>query len=367
MLGEPVWHIASRARTLETTSHRIGFRSLVIATGAFDRPVAVPGSLLPGVFTAGGTQALAKDGAPVGRRVLVAGSGPFVLPVARELYRCGGAVIEIALSHLPPLALAVLFEPEVVLEGIGYALALARHRVRTSFGWVLAAVHGSQRVEGATLVRLRQQRRVPERRFVECDAVALSYGFLPQLALADIAGCALRFDRMHRTWFIAIDSRLETTVPGIFAAGEVVGIGGHRCAAAEGEMAGRAAARYSGHPTRDPLTSRFCYWRLRRFADAFTPALTPPCIASSVDDRAPVCRCEGVDAGTIRAAVRDGAATVAGVRLRTRCGMGICQGRMCAQLAAELIASTRHEGIEAASRIVAGAPARPVLVSDVMR
>src|SRR4051794_6329280 len=70
---------------------RILARSVVLATGAYDRPLAFPGWTLPGVLTAGGAQALAKgQGVLPGERVLLAGAGPFLLPVARQL-RLGGA------------------------------------------------------------------------------------------------------------------------------------------------------------------------------------------------------------------------------------------------------------------------------------
>src|SRR3954465_14381530 len=72
---------------------RILARSVVLATGAYDRPLAFPGWTLPGVLTAGGAQALAKgQGVLPGRRVLLAGAGPFLLPVARQL-RLGGAEV----------------------------------------------------------------------------------------------------------------------------------------------------------------------------------------------------------------------------------------------------------------------------------
>ena len=72
-------------------------RAVVLATGAYDRPVAFPGWTLPGVMTAGGAQALAKgQGVLPGRRVLLAGAGPFLLPVAAQLRRAGAEVVAVA-------------------------------------------------------------------------------------------------------------------------------------------------------------------------------------------------------------------------------------------------------------------------------
>ena len=71
--------------------------ALVLATGAYDRPVPFPGWTLPGVMTAGAAQSLAKAGATLpGRRVLLVGSGPFLLPVAAQLASSGAEVVAVA-------------------------------------------------------------------------------------------------------------------------------------------------------------------------------------------------------------------------------------------------------------------------------
>ncbi|MQA06624.1 MAG: FAD-dependent oxidoreductase [Streptosporangiales bacterium] len=120
LLAESVWHVDPAARQLRTTNHAVQFGSLVVATGAYDRPLAVAGGELPGVLTAGAAQALAKDGVRVGDAVLLAGTGPFALPVAAEVVRAGGGVAEIALTHLPWLGAGVLHAPQVVPEAVGY-------------------------------------------------------------------------------------------------------------------------------------------------------------------------------------------------------------------------------------------------------
>ena len=68
--------------------------AIVVATGAFDRVLPVPGWDLPGVYSAGGAQALAKgERVAVGRRVIIAGAGPFLLPVAVALLQAGSTVV----------------------------------------------------------------------------------------------------------------------------------------------------------------------------------------------------------------------------------------------------------------------------------
>ena len=89
--------LAGVDRLRDRPGERVRAGATVLATGAYDRPVAFPGWTLPGVMTAGGAQALAKgQGVVPGRRVLLAGAGPFLLPVAAQLAASGAEVVAVA-------------------------------------------------------------------------------------------------------------------------------------------------------------------------------------------------------------------------------------------------------------------------------
>ena len=127
---------------------------MVVATGAHDRPVAFPGWTLPGVFTAGGAQALAKgQGVAVGRRVVLAGAGPFLLPVARELRRAGATVVAIAEAtrRRDWLRQATVAgrDPGRLREYGRYRRALAG--VELLWGHVVVGADGDEVVESVTL------------------------------------------------------------------------------------------------------------------------------------------------------------------------------------------------------------------------
>src|SRR5690349_3283690 len=96
--GATVWAAPAPGELLLTGPvARVTAAATVLATGAYDRPVAFPGWTLPGVMTAGGAQALAKgQGVVPGRRVLLAGAGPFLLPVAPQLAASGAVVGAVA-------------------------------------------------------------------------------------------------------------------------------------------------------------------------------------------------------------------------------------------------------------------------------
>jgi NADPH-dependent 2,4-dienoyl-CoA reductase/sulfur reductase-like enzyme len=313
---------------------------LVLATGAYDRQLPFPGWDRPGVHAAGGVQALLKEHhVVVGRQVVVAGTGPFLLPVAAALLAAGARVPLIAEANSPlgfarrPAALAGALGK--LGEAAGYARTLARGRVPYRTRHVVTRAYGADRVEAVEIARLDRSGRPVGARTVDCDAVAVGWGFTPQLELHLQLGCGTRLDG-DGSLVVRVDACQATSVPGVWAAGEATGVGGWQLAAVEGEIAGAAAA---GAPVPPRLVRRRA--RLRRFAAAMHAAHpVPGGLLDRLPDDVLVCRCEEVPAGAVRAAVTELAATDARtVKLLTRTGMGWCQGRICGAATAGLTAA----------------------------
>ncbi|WP_400999133.1 FAD-dependent oxidoreductase [Agromyces sp. GXQ0307] len=325
------------------TALEVDADAVVVATGAHDLALPVPGWTLPGVTTAGAAQALAKrDGVAVGRRTLVSGSGPFLLPVARSLALAGSHVVGVhEAARATALAGGWLPRPWELSakagEFLGYVGALARDRIPYRAGSAVVRVLGGDRVEGAVVARLDADwRPVPgTEREVACDAVALGHGFTPRLEAALALGCAIDGD--HRGRFVAVDDAQRTSIAGVFAAGEVTGIGGADAALAEGAVAGFVAAGGApdDHRLTGPLTARR---RLRRFAARLERAHgIRPGWTSWLDDDTIVCRCEAV---TRRAIVERADVPVRAMRLATRAGLGPCQGRTCGRAVETIVAES---------------------------
>ncbi len=321
--------------------------AVVIATGAYDRTLPFPGWQLPGVYSGGAAQALAKgERVAVGRRVVVAGAGPFLLPVAASLSGVGAEVAGVfeasgsralAAGWLPrPWELTRV--PGKAAELAGYAVGQLRRRIPYRVGWGVIEALGAARVEAITVARLDDDwwPRPGTERTLEVDAVCVSHGFTPRLELALAAGCALGADR-----FVAVDAAQATSVPGVYAAGELTGIGGADAALSEGAIAGHCAA--GGHPD-DRAVRRAV--SARRTASRFAARLERAHAVHSgwtswLSDDTIVCRCEEVTAGMlreVRAATPD--AGLRSLRLTTRAGLGPCQGRMCGRAVEEVLGTS---------------------------
>ncbi|MEV6651432.1 FAD-dependent oxidoreductase [Streptomyces sp. NPDC051219] len=343
--GATAWHLHAVAGPDETPAS-VRASAVLLATGAYERQLPIPGWTLPGVVGAGGAQAMLKSGLVLpGKRIVVAGSGPLLLAVAGTLAAAGArvpAVVEAAdYTGYARDAPALVRNPGKFAEGVVHGAGLLRHSVRLLTRHAVTAAHGTDRVEAVTVSRLDGDwRALPGTGLrIPCDALAVGHGLVPQLELATALGCATR-RTPDAGLALELDADQRTSVPGVWAAGETGGVGGAALALAEGEIAAASVAYELLGIARSRRTAALARrrTRLRAFADAMAAAHRPgPGWTDWLDDTTEVCRCEEVPAGRIREAVADlGARDARSVKLLTRAGMGWCQGRMCGPAVARL-------------------------------
>jgi NADPH-dependent 2,4-dienoyl-CoA reductase/sulfur reductase-like enzyme len=289
------------------------YDKLILATGARERFLPFPGWTLPGVFGAGGLQALVKGGFPVrGKHVAVAGSGPLLLAVAVHLQQYGAHVTIVAeqapVLQLAPFAASLWSHPAKIRQGIGYRAALGKTPYRTAC-WPVAALQ-NEATGLLKSVRLTNGTKTWEE---PCDLLACGFHLVANTELAALLGCNLRGD------FVIVDEQQQTSVANIYCAGEPTGIAGLDAALLQGEIAGLACA---GQPTG---SARVRNAAEQRFATRLESAFRlRPELRLLASPETIVCRCEDVTYGNL--ASRSGWTDA---KLRTRCGMGPCQGRIC--------------------------------------
>ena len=285
---------------------------VVLALGASERFLPFPGWTLPGVCGVGGLQALVKGGVDVsGARIAIAGSGPLLLAAAASL-RCKGASIvgiheQARASDVRRFGLGLAAYPRKLLQA-AVLLAKLRGVPRVLDSWPLRASGDGRlrQVEFATADG--------EVRF-DVDWLACGFGLVPNTDVAALLECRIENER------VLVDDFTQTTVDGVFAVGETIGVAGVDAALADGVTAGHAATGDHRRATRAARRRR----RERRFASALDRAFA---LRSELRTLATVdttiCRCEDV-----AIARTTGCADAREAKLITRCGMGPCQGRVC--------------------------------------
>lgn len=211
-------------------------KAVILAMGCRERArgaISIPGSRPAGIFTAGAAQRYVNmEGHMVGRRVLILGSGDIGLIMARRMTLEGAKVL--ACVELMPYSGGLNRNIVQCLQDFDIPLYLSH---------TIVDIKGNERVEQVTIAKVDAGRKpVPgtEKTF-DCDTVLLSVGLIPENELSKKAG--IRIDR--RTNGPVVYENMETSVPGIFACGNVVHV--HDLVdfvTAESRRAGDAAAEY---------------------------------------------------------------------------------------------------------------------------
>jgi thioredoxin reductase/bacterioferritin-associated ferredoxin len=358
---------------------QIEAKVLILATGAYDRPIAFPGWTLPGVMTAGAVQTLLKSqGVLPGRRVLLSGSGPLQLAVAAGLVEAGAEVVGVLEASTIPWWQAARYVPalwgqwERLWEGWGYWHSMRRGRVPYRRGWSVTAAHGREGVEEVTVARLNQNGDPiagTEETFA-VDTLVIGYGFIPAIQLSRLLGCDHEFRPEVGGYVPHRNEFFETTLPGVYAAGDGAGIGGAALAQAEGRIAAFDAARRLGRLSAEGARAGVTAQqpglvREQRFARMLGALFTPAAgLYSLAQNDTIICRCEEVSLGDIKAAVESGAQTSAEIKGITRAGMGNCQGRICGELAARAVAAQTGVAVEAVGAMTVRPPLYPLTVAE---
>ena len=314
----------------------ITVEKLILTTGAYDRSIPFTGWESPGSMTPGAAQALLKGhGVIAGKKILISGTGPFLLPVAVGLAEAGAEVLGIVEAHSPlrwlrsPLALVL--NPQKALELLYYLRKIRNYSLKVYFGRAIIGFSGST----ATLSKVKSNLESKgDATQIECDVVASGWGFNPDVTLGGILGCDQRVDRDGSVIF-SVDREQRSSVANIWIAGEATGIGGADLALAEGEIAARSALNGS-----IPFSLKFKRFRLQLFATALQRSYP---VGNGwqgwIKPETNICRCEEVSHSEICQSVTELSAQDSRTsKLFTRAGMGLCQGRVCSRNVSEIIA-----------------------------
>jgi NADPH-dependent 2,4-dienoyl-CoA reductase/sulfur reductase-like enzyme len=375
-IGASAWGVFDGPRVAVTESERTEIlrpRAIVLAPGAYEYVPPFPGWTLAGVMTPGAGQILVKTmGVAPGRRVLVAGTGPFLLVVACGLVAAGVKVVAVleASPRAPWLALPLhgWRTPGLLRDGWKYLATLRRAGVPVRYGRVVVRADGVDALQSATHAPVDDE-WTPDLGGAETekvDALLVGYGFVPRVQIAQMAGCKLEVRSDVGGWVPVRDRDLMTSVPGVFAAGDGAGVAGSFVAEHEGRLAGLAAARRLG------AIDDAAFAAARRPIDAALAAIAPmrraldrisrlrPGLASLVDDDTIVCRCEEITWREAKASVDAGTTTYRSLKVATRVGMGACQGRFCWPAMSRMVAARVGCPLADVGASTARPPVRPI-------
>ena len=369
--GEVEYHPRSSAMALAanvlqvltpTGRREFAYNRLILATGATDRLVPIPGWQALGVYSLGAAQiALKAQGVALGRRIVLAGSGPLLTLVAVQLLKAGAnvaAVLDTSLLRNQILALpGMMARPVLVLRGLAMRMKLGRlYRA----GVTLTDIVSEE--SGPVAVRWRDAAGCDHH--TECDMVGIGWHLRAETQLAGLAQCRFDYDTVWTQWLPEAD-RMGRSADGVYLAGDGLRLLGADGAEVAGRLAASACLADMGLPYPDPARDLRRLARYERFARAIARAFPWPAgMVRSVPDETMVCRCEGISAGDLRESVGYAGGEANRVKSMVRVGMGRCQGRFCQLAGAELIAERAKIPVCEVGRLREQAPVRPLPIGS---
>ena len=357
-LRTEVWHIDEQKNVdLHTENKsirpqkRICGQKLIIAAGAMERIIPFPGWTLPGVFSVGGLNSLIKKKIIPGQKFLIAGSGPLQLVLAQNLIKAGAsirAIVEAAsIKDVVGKGVQLLTGAGLVRlwQGLNYLLKIRAKGIPVFSSCVVSRAMGDKKVNKAIVTQVDANWKPVQgiEKEIEADVVAVGYGLIPSNELTQQCGCRHVYDDQLGYWRVIRNDRMETTIPGVFVAGDEIQIKGYQAAIDEGRCAGIEACAQLGGIQRDQAAgkTRTLQKKLKRairFGKAIDMISAPRSgLLDSISDDTTICRCEDVTCADIKTAVSNGAVDINDIKRRTRLGMGHCQGRFCGQVINELL------------------------------
>ena len=211
---------------------------IILATGANENALTFPGWTLPGVMGAGATQTLINIHRVIpGQRILMVGAGNVGLIVTYQLLQAGAEVI-------------------AIIEGLSYIGGYGVHasKVRRAGVPILTShtilqAEGDEKVKGAVIAQVDEKWEpvTGTQETLDVDTICLAVGLSPLAELAWMAGCQSSYIPSLGGWVPLHDENLETSLPGVYVAGDLAGIEEASTAMEEGRLAGLTAAEALGH------------------------------------------------------------------------------------------------------------------------
>ena len=371
--GAVVWAIEEGFRISYTRDGRgaqVMARRVLLATGALERPMPLPGWTLPGVMTAGAGQILLKQSGILARNAVLVGAGPLLYLIAAQMVRAGtppAAMIETqtradllrAARHMG----GALRGWPYLLKGLRMLAEITRARVPRFTGATGIEIEGTERAEAVSFTHRGRSRRIA------CDTVFLHHGVVPNTQAARSLGINHSWDAAQACFVPATDAWGQSDVAGVFIAGDGAGIGGAKAAEIAGRLAvlkiaeelGRLSAAERDHHAAPLRAAHAREMAARPFLDAAYP---PHAEAVLPQDSTVICRCEEVTAGSIRGYAKLGCLGPNQAKAFGRAGMGPCQGRYCGLAVTMLLADANDRTPDQTGYLRIRPPLKPVTLGE---
>lgn len=322
-------------------------KKIIFSTGAYEKGYPVKGWTLPGVMTTGAMQGLLKGyNVLAGKKILMCGNGPFILHVAKELKKGGAIIIAISEKSSKPniFDYKIMFQLllnsfKLFLKGIRYLLFLKLNGIPIYYNHEISSIE--QNANGLTAT-IMNTGGIDHKSF-EVDCICLGYGFNSSNNMLRYLNCRHDYNSELNCLVTFRYDDLQTTVKDIYAIGDCVKISGAQVAELEGNISGYNVAESLGYEIvpeylKEKNLCKIKLQKLEKFQNNLWKLYKSNNYnLANLNNEVEICRCEGIKYSTLNNALENGFTSISELKLKTRVGMGPCQGRYCGQIVLDIL------------------------------
>ena len=361
----------------ETSSKQLSFETILMATGARERFLPFKGWTLPGVVSTGLLQVMMKsNGVLPARNMVIGGSGLFLYAAAYEFLKNKGTLLglyeQTGMLGKIKMVPTLLGQVPKMVEGVRYMSKIVLSGVIPQFRRRVVEARGNGCLEEVVVARTDAEGHpvVGSEKIIKADGLAVGYGFVPNIELPQLAGCPLEYLEERGGWVVKVDDQMRGNGDHVYCAGEPTGIGGAFKSITEGEIAalsilnrfGKVAAADFQTKLAKLIRERDHHLQFGKYFNSLYQVT--PRMLLDVPDEVIVCRCEDIQMGELRQAVKDGYTTPSALKVAVRSGMGNCQGRTCGPVIYDLMSLLTGKPHEEAGAFSVRPPVKPATIGS---
>ena len=322
-------------------------KKIIFSTGAYEKGYPVKGWTLPGVMTTGAMQGLLKGyNVLAGKKILMCGNGPFILHVAKELKKGGAIIIAISEKSSKPniFDYKIMFQLllnsfKLFLKGIRYLLFLKLNGIPIYYNHEISSIEQNANGLTATIMNTGGN----DHKSFEVDCICLGYGFNSSNNMLRYLNCRHDYNSELNCLVTFRYDDLQTTVKDIYAIGDCVKISGAQVAELEGNISGYNVAESLGYKIvpeylKEKNLCKIKLHKLEKFQNNLWKLYKSNNYnLANLNKEIEICRCEGIKYSALKNALENGFTSMSELKLKTRVGMGPCQGRYCGQIVLDIL------------------------------
>ena len=357
----------------ETSTIEWQSKSLIIATGTYEKIIPFEGWTIPGVIGLAACTVIIKAHHFIpSKKIILAGNGPLLMLVAYYIIKFGGKIDAIVDTSSKidwiKSTLSLMTNPKNFRDGIKWVFKILLNRIPI---YSNSTIEKAFEVDGGIKVILRNLKTGKTKNIIS-ETIAIGHGLIPSTDITRLLRADHIYDEQKGGWIAKVDRFLRSSVSGVYLAGDGAGISGALAASDKGLLASLALLFDKKIITQNEFDhdSHKILKKLDKY-DMFAKAIsklnsTPKKLIKNIENGTVICRCEDITKGEILRAVDQGARDINQIKSWTRLGMGPCQGRTCQYSTSKIVAEYLNCEIDDLGYLAGRSPIRPVPLDRVI-